>query len=63
MKQIAKAQKQRYIDLKSGKTLRPNCIQHTIILDDFIHDSSFSFYGDMLKEAFTTYRHLGINGP
>lgn len=45
---------------ENGKLLYGNeSFQHTLILDDVVHDKRFSRYADELSEAFMTFRHIG----
>jgi hypothetical protein len=58
---LIKQQEQRKLLIDSGKQLKfgEQSYQHTLILDDFIHDKSFARYSDELSQAFVAFRHIG----
>lgn len=47
--------------IRSGKKLKYGieAFQHTLILDDVVHNKSLARYSDVLTEAFMTFRHTG----
>ena len=61
IKDIKQKQQLRASLMQRGKPLLygPESFQHTLILDDVVHDKHLARYSDELAEAFFTFRHTG----
>lgn len=61
LEDLRNKQEVRCARIKAGKPIKygEKAFQHTIILDDIVHDKKFTRYAEILTECFMTFRHVG----